>query len=220
MVLSRRIGCLVLVVVVFALGACSSSPKPSSSSSSTTRATAPVTGNPATSTTGAGGAVGSTTTTSIGLAPSTTVGTPNCAFSQLDVSATGNSGAGHIGVVLRFKNTSTETCTLVGYPGVAALNAAGKQVVQAKRTLSEYLGGIPTGQRPPVVTLTPGASASALVEGTDVPTGNAHACPTYPKLLVTPPNTRQSVTILMSMPGCSPIEVHPVVSGASGSMIP
>jgi hypothetical protein len=126
---------------------------------------------------------------------------------------------GHIGVVLVFKNTSAQTCKLMGYPGVAGLDAAGKQVMQATRTLNGYLRVVPRGHAPPVVTLTTGQSASAFVEGTDVPTGNRTSCPTYPKLLVTPPNTTQSVVISASMPGCSPVQVHPVVPGTTGSAI-
>ena len=126
---------------------------------------------------------------------------------------------GHIGVIVVFTNTSPQTCKLMGYPGVAGLNAAGHQAVQAVRTLNGYMRVLPTGQGPPVVTLTTGESASAFVEGTDVPTGNQTSCPTYPKLLVTPPNTTQQVTIDTSMPGCSPVQVHPVVPGTTGSMI-
>jgi hypothetical protein len=134
------------------------------------------------------------------------------------VTATGDSATGHIGVLVRFENTTTSTCDLIGYPGVAGLDAAGRQVVQAARTLHGFIPGVPTGQRPPVVVLADGQSASAFVEGTDVPQGNDHACPTYPRLLVTPPNTMQSVRIDMAMPGCSPLQVHPVVPGTSGSL--
>jgi len=69
---------------------------------------------------------------------------------------------------------------------------------------------------PKEVTLVTGQSASAIVEGTDVPTGNATSCPSYPKLLVTPPNATESVVVNAVMPGCSPIEIHPVVPGATG----
>jgi uncharacterized protein DUF4232 len=120
-------------------------------------------------------------------------------------------------VLLRFENTRTRICKLTGYPGVAGLNAAGRQIIQAVRTLHGFIPGVPTGRRPPVVVLASGQSASAFVEGSDVPQGNA-ACPTYPKLLVTPPNTRQSVTIDMSMPGCAPVQVHPVVPGTGGAL--
>ncbi len=196
-----------MAVLGLALPACSKSTSSSSSSSTSAVSTTVTTAT-------AGG-----TTTSVPGTTMTTAVTPNCTFTQLSVAATSNSGMGHIGVVLAFKNTSAQTCKLTGYPGVAGLNAAGHQAIQAIRTLNGYTGGVPTGQSPPVVTLTTGQSASARIEGTDVPIGNATSCPTYPKLLVTPPNTTQSVTIDMSMVGCSPVQVHPVVPGTSGSII-
>lgn len=125
-------------------------------------------------------------------------------------------GVGHIGVTVVFTNRSRTTCSLYGYPGVAALNAAGQQVVQAVRTTSGYLGGVASGATAPIVDLQPGQSASATVEGTDVPVGSATSCPTYPRLLVTPPNTTVSTTVTASLPGCSPVQVHPVVPGTSG----
>lgn len=130
-------------------------------------------------------------------------------------------GLGHEGGTILFKNTGTSECSLAGYPGVAALNATGKQVAQAQRTPSGYLGGMETGSKtPPLVQLAPGAVASAMVEGTDVPEGTASSCPTYPALLVTPPTSRQSTRLAMSLPGCSPLQVHPVVSGTTGSTKP
>ncbi|MGO9344714.1 MAG: DUF4232 domain-containing protein [Acidimicrobiales bacterium] len=136
--------------------------------------------------------------------------TTSCTFSQLRITATfGGVGLGHVSVLLLFKNSSSTTCSLYGYPGVAGLNAQGVQITQAVRTLNGYMGG--AGQSAPLVTLIPGQLASAIVEGTDNPTGTATTCTTYPKLLVTPPNTTQSVTIDMSMPGCSGLQVHPVV---------
>jgi hypothetical protein len=132
-------------------------------------------------------------------------------------SGPGGGATGHVSDVLLFKNTSTP-CTMTGYPGVAGLNSSGQQVVQAMRTLNGFMGGVPTGDSPPIVTLTPGQVASAIVEGTDVPIGTEVTCPSYPALLVTPPNTRQSVTLNTGLPGCSAIEVHPVVMGTSGTI--
>ena len=141
--------------------------------------------------------------------------TSECNFTQLAVSARGaGAGLGHVGVVLLFKNTGNETCGLFGYPGVAGLNTAGVQVTEALRTLFGYLGGT---RHTSEVVIAPGESASALVEGTDNPAGNATSCPTYPNLLVTPPNTTRSVTIHIAMLGCSRLQVHPVVPGTTGS---
>jgi Protein of unknown function (DUF4232) len=158
----------------------------------------------------------STTTSAVGQ---------TCSDGAIAVSDTGGAEAlGHQDQVIVFTNEGQSTCTLSGYPGVAGLDANGHQAVQAQRTVSGYLGGLQVGTSPPNVSLTPGATGSAIVEGTDDPVGTATTCPSYPALLVTPPNltesTRVTVTGLGSHPsglaGCSPIEVHPVVAGSGG----
>lgn len=175
----------------------------------------------------------STTSTTALAAPSTTTapatssttvaarpaGPADCASGQLTVTnAPSQAGAGHSGVVVLFRNRSTATCLLQGYPGVAGLNSAGAQVTQAKRTPSGYLGGLGPGQTaPPVVALAPGQQASALVEGTDVPTGSATSCPSLAGLLVTAPNVHHSVHLSGAPGDCSGLQVHPVVAGTTGS---
>ena len=150
---------------------------------------------------------------------------PLCAKSQIAISDPGGgAGLGHEDQVLVFTNKSANACTLTGYPGVAALNSAGQQVVQARRTTGGYMGGLgPENTSIPVVFLRPDQAASAIVEGTDNPVGQETSCETYPDLLVTPPNLTESVRVTVSgigagMPGCTPIEVHPVVYGTSGSV--
>jgi hypothetical protein len=177
-----------------------------------------------------------TTTTSTANTTSTTLATPTteapavarCRDGQ--ISATnegGGSGLGHQDQVILFTNQSRATCLLTGYPAVAGLDAEGNQVVQAQRTPGDYMGGLPPGvTAPPTVRLIPGQSASAVIEGTDVPVGSATSCPHYPALLVTPPGLSDSVRVSVSdlginppgLPGCGPIEVHPVVPGSSGSI--
>jgi hypothetical protein len=133
-------------------------------------------------------------------------------------SALGTPATGHYSQILLFKNTSTGPCEISGYPGVAGLNSSGQQAIQAVRTLNGFLGGVPNGASPPAVILTPGQSASAIVEGTSTPIGTETSCPTYTSVLVTPPNSRQSVTLAIGLSGCSAIQVHPVVPGTSGTI--
>jgi hypothetical protein len=157
----------------------------------------------------------STTTTSTTAAQSSA----RCQFTELAIS-TGQPGAGlgHEGFPILFRNAGTSACTLQGYPGVAALEATGTQAQQAQRTPQGYLGGMDTGSTtPPLVTLAPGQSASALVEGTDMPSGGATSCPTYPAVDVTPPTSTHTVRITSSLPGCSQIQVHPVLPGTTGT---
>jgi hypothetical protein len=139
---------------------------------------------------------------------------PACANADLTVAVSpSGAGLGHVGSIIVFTNGSDHPCSLSGYPGVAGMDSAGRQMTQALRSLSGYLGGSYTVS---VVVLAPGGRASALVEGTDVPTGSATACAIYPRLLVTAPSQTRWHVLAASTPGCSPLQVHPVVAGAAG----
>jgi hypothetical protein len=124
--------------------------------------------------------------------------------------------AGTIGQVILFENSSTVTCLLHGFPGVAGLDNAGNQIVQATREVNQ----VPfTGSAAslPTVQLAPGNTASASVLASDVPTGNNTSCVSYPALLVTPPNALQSVRVTAAMPGCNGLRVGPVYPGTTGA---
>jgi hypothetical protein len=165
-----------------------------------------------TSTSGTVMASSTTTTAKAALKPRT------CGNADLRVTAgRSDAGMGHIGAVLLFRDVAGVECQLRGYPGIAGLDAAGRQVTQAIRTTSGYLGGLGSGTTPPSVTLTAGGTASALVEATDVPSGTATACTSYAALLVTPPNTTAATHLAITLPGCSGLQVHPVVASTDGS---
>ena len=110
-------------------------------------------------------------------------------------------GMSHADNVVTFTNTGPAPCRIQGYPGVAALNAAGKQILQAARA---------PGGRIPLVILAPGQVASAEI------TGNTASC-TQPApllgLLVTAPDQRTSTrlgrygTLCLTSLGVGP--VHP-----------
>ena len=194
---TRWLAALGLASLCLLASACSSN----SNSTTTTTTTPPI---PST-----------TSTTS----PATATATALCTGPNVGVSGTmASAAAGHQGVVLLFVNHGATNCVLYGYPGVAGLDAGGAQAVQAQRTLTGMMGGLAPGVTTlPRITLAPGQTASAVVEGTDVPSGTETSCPTYPSLLVTAPNTKVSVTVPQSLPGCSGLQVHPVVPGTSGS---
>jgi hypothetical protein len=123
-------------------------------------------------------------------------------------------GLGHIGIVLLLRNRAPGVCDLFGYPGVKLLGASGAGQ-DAKRTSSGYLGGI-SGSGLPIIHLAPGATASALMEGSDVPTGTG-SCPIWTALLVTPPNETSTVRIAHAVGALCTPQIHPVVEGTSGS---
>jgi hypothetical protein len=152
-------------------------------------------------------------------APASAAGTPAaCTFAQLKVSgSSGGAGLGHVAELLHFRNSSAVSCSVHGYPGVAGLTKKGRQIQQAERTRSGYLGGLRPHRAIPTVTLGPGQVATAMVEGTDVPPGTATSCRELHGLLVTPPNDKRAARLKVSLPDCSRIQVHPVVKGKTGS---
>ena len=98
-------------------------------------------------------------------------------------------GRGHVSSIIGFTNGSDHPCSLSGYPGVAGMNSAGRQMSQALRSPGGYLAGSYTVS---VVVLAPGGRASALVEGTDVRMGSATSCPDNARLLVDAPSQTRS----------------------------
>ncbi len=116
-----------------------------------------------------------------------------CTTAQLKVAYTGNAqirngaldGMSHADSVITFTNISSATCRTQGYPGIAALDAAGHQLKQAVR------GRASTGQIPLIV-LAPGQVASAEI------TGNTASCSTLTKIaafLITVPDQRTSTRL-------------------------
>ncbi len=116
-----------------------------------------------------------------------------CTTAQLRVAYTANAqirngalnGMSHADSVITFTNVSSATCRTQGYPGVAALDAAGHQLRQAVR------GRAATGQIPLIV-LAPGQVASAEI------TGNTASCTTLTKIaafLVTVSDQRTSTRL-------------------------
>ena len=162
----------------------------------------------------------SSTSTTGSPAP-TLVGGPEsapCRTTGLAISADGELGAlGHGGVVVHLRNTGPSKCRLTGYPGVAALDDAGRQAAQAERTPSGYIGGLSIDHTtPPVVDVGPGDTASALVETTHVRVNDTAPCPQYSGMLVTPPGETHAVRLTVGFSGCT-IQVHPVLPGDTGS---
>jgi hypothetical protein len=171
---------------------------------------------------------GSTTTTTI-LPPAAVAAAPRCTSAVLVVTAARfGAGLGNVAEVIGFRNVGGALCTLTGYPGVAALDGQGRQVQQARRRPSAYLGGLAPGATPPTVRLEPGQIASATVDGADNPVGDATSCPYYPAFLVTVPDETHSVVLrgvgwqgadfaTQGFPGCALLTVTPVVPGESGN---
>ena len=113
-----------------------------------------------------------------------------CDADQLRIAYTDNSqirngalaGMSKADNVVMFTNEGSAPCRTQGYPGIAALNAAGAQIKQAARASGTA----------PLIVLGPGQTASALVSA------NTASCATLtsvPGLLVTVPDQRTSTRL-------------------------
>jgi Protein of unknown function (DUF4232) len=153
--------------------------------------------------------------------PASASSVSRCQETQIDVSIVSRgAAAGHVGDAIVVKNISSSACTVTGYPTVRLTGGASVVPSLAKKTENGYLGGFggPGKSTPlPVVTLRAhGGTASSLVEGGDVPVGNAVACVEYTKFSVTLPHLSPPYRIATKFPGCIRPQVHPLVKGSNG----
>ena len=93
--------------------------------------------------------------------------------------AQGAAGSTYRNVV--FRNGGEQACFLRGFPGVSAADAAGNAALDAARDTSRPAARI---------VLQPGQAAHAQLAMRSIPP-DAKPCPTYPTLLVTPPDSRR-----------------------------
>jgi hypothetical protein len=217
-----------VAISFFGLAGCGSGTTTSSGPSSV-GPSAPTAQTTTAATTAAGSPAGTSHTSAPGKSVATTSARPStrdCAESQLRATIDprhipGNgtldaNGATKKGVIVDFENTSKTTCTLIGYPGAATVNAGGAQITQATRTLRGELDGLPKGTtKIPAVSLTPGHYAAAMIEGVDTRkqgAAQAGCAETLPRILVTPPNTRIAVPFNVSWPACFSFDIHPVMA--------
>lgn len=134
-----------------------------------------------------------------------------CGAGQVIVGGTVMSpGMGHRGVRLSFSVVdASPPCTLSGYPGVDS--GSGGPLLHAERTPRGYLGGLPSGEDAnPVIVLDRTHGAQAVVEGVAFD-DSGNQCPTYTDLLVTPPNTTDTMTVAARIGTCR-LQIHPVTA--------
>jgi len=193
-----------------------------------------------TSTSAAGSNPGTASSTSATPTPSTSVSTPAaapsmtltppptappaCPTSGLQVKLGQSSGyAGGVYVPIDFTNTSSASCTLYGYPGVSLVNSSGAQIgLAAERDTTTPVT---------LVTLAPGATATALLQIVDALNFTPSTCgPTQAaNIKVYPPNQTAAVLLPNTSQGCAkPVQTifiaavqaqgkaHPMIS-ASGT---
>jgi hypothetical protein len=139
---------------------------------------------------------------------------PECTARELRVAYTSNAqiregalvGMSKTDNVVTFTNVGRTTCVIQGYPGVAALNAHGRQIAQAARS----------GGAVRAVFLRPGATASALVSAN---TASCNKPTSVPGLLVTAPDQYSSTHLGEFGDLClASLKVGPVAPGNTGGL--
>ena len=135
---------------------------------------------------------------------------PACGNSALQVTHTPVEGAaGHSAFFLLFRNITSHTCSLHGYPGLDALNASGHAIAHAHRTLGGF-GGPSSIQ---TINLHPNHSASALVDWENFNPHTGGSCTSSAAIATTPANTGHTVRFHISVTVCG-LEVHPTTGAA------
>ena len=97
-------------------------------------------------------------------------------------------------VLVSFRNSSAQACTMVGYPGVSLVTPAGGVLIDVARRPANAA---------PRLTLRPGevGTADVLTYAIDTDTGNS--CPRWGQLVVTPPNGYVAHPMPVDLPICS-----------------
>ncbi|MBO0809405.1 MAG: DUF4232 domain-containing protein, partial [Actinobacteria bacterium] len=114
---------------------------------------------------------------------------PPCTITQLKITLTRRGGAvtGWVGGYLRFANAGHAACQLHGWPEVTAVTASGQEITALRAVHGTMLGSWQRTSPLPVVRLTPGAAAFAVLAAGDISPGTGGRCPTVRVLRVAPP---------------------------------
>jgi hypothetical protein len=167
--------------------------------------------------------------TAAGLAAAVTAGvlavaSPAGASASRTVAACGNhavgviagqaqGATGHGSFVVQFRNETTSSCSLFGYPGLDALGSGGRVLRHARRTLHGFAGGA-SAER--TIVLAPNHRASATVEWLNFNPRTSGDCTFSTTVNITPPNTSHTVNRREKVSVCD-LQIHPVVAGRSGN---
>lgn len=143
-------------------------------------------------------------------APTSSSTVPGCTGANYTLSILGTEhAAGTSEVTFGFRNTSSATCTLTGYPGVQLLGAGGVDI--ATNTV-EGGGDSFTSFAPSAVGVAGGATAFFNMGYSDVTTGTETSCPTATALQVTAPDTSTPLQVSGQFEVCNggTVNVSPV----------
>ncbi len=135
-------------------------------------------------------------------------GVPRCGNGSLAVTRTQvQRGTSRSWLRLVYRNTTEQTCTVDGYPGLDAVSSTGRVLAHATRTQSSYAGG----GRLARVTVAGGGYASAGVEWRNAG-GSSCRSASHVETIVAGTSRAHRLTVAVS--ACR-LQVHPTVAGTA-----
>jgi hypothetical protein len=211
----RPIGSLAVLTATLALAACGSS---STTTTNNTGNVSPAASTPAprtTTPTTSSTATATTPAASTGTTPQTPSGPAACRAADLALSFLGGQGAtGHGLLGFALRNTGSQPCTTIGYPGIQFLDKAGNALPTIPtHTTQDYFGTVPKA----LLTVAPGATVSFRLGVTHGMTSTA-GCTTAYGLQVIPPNDTATLRTAITNGGayeCRTATVSPLAQGTS-----
>lgn len=145
-----------------------------------------------------------------------TAAPPMCRQNQLDFSI-GRTGAAttHYEQDIVIRNTSAQTCSLRGYPGVQFVNADGHALPTKPHHGSSFMWQTDTYD---TVRLSPGGMVSFGLGGVDYDAAHGQACPVASVVKIIAPGLVTQVPLDVHWPYCfhGKVDVSPVVAGVRG----
>jgi hypothetical protein len=201
--MNRRLAAVLALGLAVTAG-CTKASNPNTTPSTTAAAATSATTDAASPTLSDSSASSSTSVSSSPIATKTTkpAGTPACKTAALTVTVQRGSGAaGQQFASLRFKNKSSSSCSLTGFPGVVLLKGGAQLAKPATRSSKPNIE----------VVLSPQAIASAQL--TNDSTCNAENSDSVQVIV---PGQTEKVVLPLSFRGCNGMFVDPVVSGSGG----
>lgn len=136
-----------------------------------------------------------------------------CRRRDLAVTVSAVAGAATPSWRLSLRNGTDTACALEGYPRIRA-QRGDTTLTTAAHTLSGTIGGLTKSPVPPIVVLSPGATAAAIIEQSAV--SAAGSCQRSDRLAVTLPNGVSLGQVPAELSGCG-LAVHPLIGNARGT---
>ena len=155
---------------------------------------------------------------SIKLVPNFRLGPAPCRSADLSVRHVTDDAAmgGHLLTDYAFKNNSSSSCALKGYPGFELLNKSGGLLPKGRAINSRQLMGEEAQTTPQLVTIEPGKEATFRVYTNNGGAGYlGKPCPMSRKVRIIAPGTTRAFMLKDEIRSCRRVQVSAVRAGGA-----